>query len=68
MHSKQPKGFILLEALVAMSLILGAWLASVNVYQAISLRFIAQEAKQVDLRKVLDVYETNERFRVHRGQ
>ncbi len=51
-----------------MSLILGAWLASVNVYQTISLRFLAQEAKQVNLRKVLDVYETQERFRVYRGQ
>ena len=65
MRLKQSNGFILLEALVAMSLILGAWLASMNTYQAIALRFIAQEAERVQLRKVLDLYEIQERIRAN---
>lgn len=65
MRLKQSNGFILLEALVAMSLILGTWLASMNTYQAIALRFITQEAKRMQLRKVLDLYEIQERIRAN---
>jgi len=65
MRPKQSNGFILLEALVAMSLILGVWLSSMGAYQAIALRFVSQEAKRMQLRGFLDVYETQECIRAN---
>jgi Tfp pilus assembly protein PilV len=63
MRPKQTNGFIFLEALVAMSFILGAWLGAMNTYQMIAMRFITQETKRVQLRKALDIYEIQERIR-----
>ena len=48
---------------MAMSLILGAWVTSVGVYQRLALKLAQQEAKRLQLRKELDVFETQERAR-----
>ena len=53
-----PNGFILLEVLIAMSLILGSWMVSVRVYQGLALRFTQEEGKRKVLRLSFDVYET----------
>lgn len=50
---------------MAMSLILGVWLSSMGAYQAIALRFVSQEAKRMQLRGFLDVYETQECIRAN---
>jgi hypothetical protein len=42
-------GFILLEALVAMSLIVGAWMTLIQSYQKLSLKLMQQEQKRVKL-------------------
>ncbi len=57
MRLTKPNGFILLEVLVAMSLILGAWLSSIHTYQGLALRFIGLEQKRVELRQVFDAHE-----------
>jgi Tfp pilus assembly protein PilV len=68
MHLTKPNtadGFILLEVLVAMSLILGAWMTSVSAYQQVALRFNQQESKHAELRTALDAYELAEQFRAN---
>jgi type II secretory pathway component PulJ len=50
-------GFILLEALVAMSLISGVWMASVQSYQTLSLSLMRQEQQREQIRKAWDVFE-----------
>jgi Tfp pilus assembly protein PilV len=68
MHRTKPNttdGFILLEVLVAMSLILGAWMISVGAYQQVALRFNQQESKRAELRKTFDAYEIAEQFRTN---
>ena len=62
---KNSQGFILLEVLIAMSLILGAWVTSVEAYQRLALKLAQQEAKRLQLRKELDVFETQERVRAN---
>lgn len=46
-----------------MSMILGVWMASVGVYQRLASNLVQQEAKRSQLRKELDVFETQERAR-----
>jgi len=53
-----PEGFILLEVLVAMSLIMGAWMVSINTYQRLTLTLIQQESKRSHIRKEMDAHET----------
>lgn len=65
MQSKRCQGFILLEILVAMSMILAAWMASVAVFQRTALNLIEQEAKRSQLRKEFDVFEMQEHNRVN---
>jgi type II secretory pathway component PulJ len=65
MRRTQPNGFIFLEVLVAMSLILGVWLSSIGAYQAIVLRLITQETKRVELRKSFDAHEIQEQIRAN---
>ena len=50
-------GFILLEVLVAMSLIMGAWMISTNAYQRLTLILAQQESKRSHIRKEMDAYE-----------
>jgi prepilin-type N-terminal cleavage/methylation domain-containing protein len=60
----RPQGFVLLEVLVAMSLILGSWMASVSTYQNLVLRATQMESKRAQLRREFDVFEVSEQARV----
>jgi len=60
-----PNGFILLEVLVAMSLILGVWMTSIGAYQGLAHRLIQQESKRSQLRQTFDTYELAEQARVN---
>lgn len=60
---KQAKGFILLEALMAMSLIMGSWMVSSHVYQGLALTLSQQESKRSQLRKEMDVHEVSSQVR-----
>ena len=60
-----PNGFILLEVLVAMSLILGVWMTSIEAYQGLALRLVQQENKRSQLRQTFDSYELAEQARVN---
>ena len=71
MHRKAPNianGFVLLEVLLATSLILGAWMASIGAYQGLALRFHQQESKRSNLRQIFDDYEIAEQVRADRTQ
>ena len=55
----RPKnGFILLEVLVVMSLILGAWMNLIQSYQILSLKLTQLEKQRVLIRKEQDVFES----------
>jgi len=56
-------GFILLEALIAMSLIAGVWMATAQIYQGLALRQNKLQAHKAQLRKELDVFELSEHSR-----
>ena len=58
------QGFILLEVLVAMSLILGTWMALVGTYQNLALRTTQIESKRAQLRREFDAFEVSEQTRV----
>jgi Tfp pilus assembly protein PilV len=68
MRPEPPNGFILLEVLVAMGLILGVWMTSVGAYQGLALRLTQQESKRSQLRRHLDEYELAEQARVNGNQ
>jgi type II secretory pathway component PulJ len=53
----RPNGFILLEVLVAMSLIMGAWMVSANAYQRLALNLNQQETKRAEIRRQIDAHE-----------
>ena len=59
------RGFILLEVLVAMSMILGVWMASAGVYQRLALTLTQQESKRAQLRKDSDAFEMQEHGRTN---
>lgn len=63
--SCQSNGFVLLEVLLAMSLILTSWLALVGTYQNLALRAAQEEQKRVNLRRVQDDFEIREHQRVN---
>jgi Tfp pilus assembly protein PilV len=65
LRSKNCQGFILLEVLVAMTMILGVWMASVGVYQHLALSLTQQESKRSQLRKDSDAFEIQEHSRAH---
>lgn len=56
-HLRSSQGFILLEALVAMSLILTSWMALSHTYQGLALRFGQTQEKRMLARKELDQFE-----------
>ena len=58
-------GFVLLEALLAMSLIVGVWMALVGNYQNLALRNAQEESKRAQLRKEADSFETREHVRAN---
>jgi len=58
-------GFVLLEVLLAMSLIVGVWMALVGTYQNLALRNAQEESKRVQLKKEADAFETREHVRAN---
>ena len=54
---RQKNGFILLEVLVAMSLVATSWLALVGTYQGVILRLGQLQVKRDEIRIVLDQHE-----------
>lgn len=54
-HSKQ--GFILLELLIVMSMVLSSWVALTHAYQGLALRFGQNQEKRMQIRKKLDQFE-----------
>jgi Tfp pilus assembly protein PilV len=62
--TENSQGFILLEVLVAMSMILGVWMSSLGAYQRLALNLVQQESKRSQLRKELDAFEMQEHGRV----
>ena len=56
-RTKQSNGFILLEVLVAMSLIMGSWMVSAQAYQKLALILGQQESQRSQIRKEMDAYE-----------
>ena len=65
LHPKKADGFVLLEALLAMSLILGAWITSVNAYQSLALRLAQQERTRTQLQDKFDAFEMAEQVRAN---
>jgi Tfp pilus assembly protein PilV len=65
MPSQTPNGFILLEVLVAMGLILGVWMTSVGAYQNLALYLTQQEVKRMRLWREFDAYERAEQLRAN---
>ena len=63
LRAKNCQGFILFEALVAMSMISGVWISSVGAYQRLALNLVQHDAKRMQLRKELDVFEMQEHSR-----
>jgi len=63
-QTEGPQGFVLLEVLVAMSLILGSWMALVGTYQNLVLRATQIESKRAQLRREFDAFEVSEQLRV----
>jgi Tfp pilus assembly protein PilV len=61
----RQSGFILLEVLVAMGLISGVWMSSIQAYQSLALRLLKQEQKQALSRQEFDRYELAEQIRAN---
>jgi hypothetical protein len=55
--SRHANGFILLEILVAMSLVSTSWMALENTFQHMILRLGQLQEKRVQIKKELDQYE-----------
>jgi type II secretory pathway pseudopilin PulG len=55
--SKQSNGFILLEVLVAMSLVTSSWMALGNTYQQMVLRLGQLQEQRVQMKQSLDQHE-----------
>ena len=71
MHINNPNtetGFILVEVLVALSLILGVWMMSIGAYQGLVLRYKQQESRRSDFRRTFDAYELAEQLRASSNQ
>ena len=53
----KPNGFILLEVLIAMSLIAGAWIGLINQYQVMAMRFVQSQEKRIQIRAQMNQFE-----------
>jgi hypothetical protein len=58
-------GFILLEVLIAIGLVSGVWMDSIQAYQGLALRLLKQEQKQALLQQEFDRYELAEQMRAN---
>ncbi|QKM61832.1 hypothetical protein [Polynucleobacter antarcticus] len=56
-QAKAANGFILLEALVAMTLVATSWVALGNTYQTVVLRLGQAQAQQIKIHQELDQHE-----------
>jgi len=68
LSADSSQGFILLEVLMAMSMILGVWITSVEAYQRLVLSLVQQDATRLQLRKESDVFEIQEHGRAQINQ
>lgn len=62
---KYVSGFIMMEALIGISMITGVWLASTSVYQRLILASAQQESWRLQLGKEKDAYEVQEHARAN---
>ena len=53
----KPNGFILLEVLIAMSLIAGAWIGLISQYQVMAMRFVQSQEKRIQIRAQMNQFE-----------
>ena len=53
----KANGFILLEVLVAMSLVASSWVGLSNIYQGVILRLAQLQEKKMELKKEMDQHE-----------
>ena len=53
----KANGFILLEVLLAMSLIAGVWVGLCNQYQVMALRFVQSQEKRAHIREQMNQFE-----------
>ncbi|AWW44004.1 hypothetical protein G6671_01415 [Polynucleobacter paneuropaeus] len=60
LSTPKANGFILLEVLLAMSLIAGAWVGLCNQYQVMALRFIQSQEKRVQIREQINQFEISQ--------
>ncbi|QWD12954.1 hypothetical protein G6703_01380 [Polynucleobacter paneuropaeus] len=60
LSTPKANGFILLEVLLAMSLIAGAWVGLCNQYQVMALRFVQSQEKQVQIREQINQFEISQ--------
>jgi Tfp pilus assembly protein PilV len=58
-------GFILLEVLIAIGLVSGVWMSSMQAYQGLALHLLTQEQKQALLQEEFDRYELVEQMRAN---
>jgi Tfp pilus assembly protein PilV len=63
----QANGFILLEVLIAMSLVSGSWMGLSNIYQGMILRLGQLQEKRAELRKeILTTTQLNKQNKISR--
>lgn len=67
-HCNSSSGFILLEVLIAMTIVMGSWMVSTHAYQKLALNLSQQESKRSQLRKEFDSYEMEMHSRPHSHQ
>jgi len=63
--NSNENGFVLLEVLLAMSLIVSVWMALVGTYQNLALRNAQEESKRAQLKKKFDAFEIGEYVRAN---
>ncbi|MBT8518929.1 hypothetical protein G6688_01410 [Polynucleobacter paneuropaeus] len=60
LSTPKANGFILLEVLLAMSLIAGAWVGLCNQYQVMALRFVQSQEKRVQIQEQINQFEISQ--------
>ncbi len=57
LSEEQMSGFILLEVLIAMSLVLSVWIGSVSIYHSLILQLGKEQEKRMQIHQELDQHE-----------